>query len=675
MFSTWILHMVSFTLLIRRGIGNQCPHYEVTPGKESPLMDSLQCYNDYKTYVQCKWEVDPQVTANKSIFELHYWDNIYNEILCDRLRPGVLLPNGKIFHECRFKTRRFTVHANHILYFKVPCNDSRATILKVAEHGKVKAPIDLKEMVADSGGHLLSWKSPYPASSNITRTLTYQLQYSGIQDWTIVDNINASEYMINKESLLPGNHYQARVRARGPVGLWSDWSPLVSWKTHDDGVFNLQCVIVGEKTVTCTWQMKTDHFELMSYHLWCRDSDKNEPSLCCKDPQLQSQDVELSEFLCSVNVSDPYLLTVELRPVLYSRTFRPSEHIKLSQPDQIQVMEEDGTYKFNWSEAVIPSKVEMQYSTQLKISNNISDPIIITLQVGVNNLKFPSGNLSSSTIYQAQIRLLPVSVEDNAFKIQPSDWSQPAEFTTKPVLLPTSFLIYILVPVFVVVLFIILYNALPACHRRIKLWNGSVPSPIKSKVLEGMIKKSPSGWPHIIEKETTSICVLLATDNLSICKSSDTWEPLLLPTEDVSLNIGKMGQSCGSNPLCTYMGKNLCKDKSGMNFSGPYILCCDDSCTQDKVLDGSTDRDQTSVLGKSESFAPINGGYVVTPPTAMPALQNSAPIESPNNNPSDEPPAYTPSPDQGCAVLPHPSGYFTMPCVAIQSEPSGSCGT
>jgi len=53
----------------------------------------------------------------------------------------------------------------------------------------------------------------------------------------IVDNINASEYMINKESLLPGNHYQARVRARGPVGLWSDWSPLVSWKTHDGVIF------------------------------------------------------------------------------------------------------------------------------------------------------------------------------------------------------------------------------------------------------------------------------------------------------------------------------------------------------------------------------------------------------------------------------------------------------
>lgn len=52
-----------------------------------------------------------------------------------------------------------------------------------------------------------------------------------------VDNINESKYMIDKESLLPGYHYQAKVRARGPVGLWSDWSPLVSWTTHNGVIF------------------------------------------------------------------------------------------------------------------------------------------------------------------------------------------------------------------------------------------------------------------------------------------------------------------------------------------------------------------------------------------------------------------------------------------------------
>lgn len=108
--------------------------------------------------------------------------------------------------------------------------------------------------------------------------------------------------------------------------------------------------------------MKTDHIQFMSYHLWCSDSDNTEwvlhpsqnhvmsliidlqcdvtsctlttlslslrSSACCESPRLQSQDAELSEFMCSVNVSDPYLLTVELKPVIYSRKFKTAEHSK-----------------------------------------------------------------------------------------------------------------------------------------------------------------------------------------------------------------------------------------------------------------------------------------------------------------------------------------------------------
>lgn len=133
-----------------------------------------------------------------------------------------------------------------------------------------------------------------------------------------------------------------------------------------------------------------------------------------------------------------------------------------------------------------------------------------------------------------------------------------------------------------------------------------------------------------------------------------------------------MAQSGGSNQMHAHVSEGMCKEKSGMNFSGPYILCSEQSCTHVKFPDSSIDRDHTCVSGKSENFAPVNGGYVVTPPTTMPATQNPVPVDSPSNNPSDEPPAYTPGPDQGCIVLPHPSGYFTMPCVlTVQSEQRG----
>lgn len=151
-----------------------------------------------------------------------------------------------------------------------------------------------------------------------------------------------------------------------------------------------------------------------------------------------------------------------------------------------------------------------------------------------------------------------------------------------------------------------------------------------------------------------------------IC-SSVYWEPRLQIEDAV-----KMEQSDGSNQLSTSVGEGMCKDKSGLSFSGPYILCSEDSCVQDKTSVGSLDTVQTSVSAKSESFVTIKGGYVVTSPTDMPGTQSPTPIDSPTIEPSVEPPAYTPSPDQSCTVIAHPSGYFMMPYVSTdQSQPKG----
>ncbi|XP_005171607.1 cytokine receptor common subunit beta isoform X1 [Danio rerio] len=673
MFSTWFLQMFVFALLVRGNTGNnQCTHHEVEPGKDSAVMDSLLCYNDYKSYTECTWETDPR--AN---FTLYYYDKYKKaETLCLLNKPHVVLPNGKFSHVCRYNTGRFSLNTNHTLYFKVQCGNT-PTSLRVAQHGKVRAPVSLTEMMTDGGGRLLSWKSPYPASSNITRSLMYQLQYRRhMHDWTTVDKINVSEHTIIKESLFPGYHYEARVRARGPVGLWSNWSPLVSWKTHNDvnKALNLQCVIEGETTVMCTWQMRTEYFQFMTYHMLCHDNTGDR--LCCKTPQLKSSNDELIEFMCSVNVIDPNQLTVELKPVLFTRTFKTAHHIKLPQPDKLNTTEVDDALQLNWSTPAVRGGIE--FTAEIKLSTN-KQSMIFNCTERVNTYRIPFKFLHPSTDYLAQIRFVPIPKKN--YRVQPSDWSEPANCTTKPASSPINHLIqpssnipltYILAGVLVPVLIGILYSALPACHRRINrkivLWKGSIPSPIKSKVLEGVIKKYPAGWPYLqSEKETTSVCVLLATDNISVCNNSVSWDSPKLQVEDAV----KMEQAGGSNQLSASLGEDMCKDKSGLSFSGPYILCCEDSCIHDKTSVESQDTVQTSASEKLEIFT-IKGGYVVNSPTDMPATQNPTPIDSPTNEPSAEPPAYTPSPDPSCTVIAHPSGYFMMPCVSTeQLEPKG----
>lgn len=38
---------------------------------------------------------------------------------------------------------------------------------------------------------------------------------------------------LEKQLLLPGRRYEARVRARASVAQWSLWSPVVTWQTEE----------------------------------------------------------------------------------------------------------------------------------------------------------------------------------------------------------------------------------------------------------------------------------------------------------------------------------------------------------------------------------------------------------------------------------------------------------
>ncbi|XP_056607703.1 cytokine receptor common subunit beta isoform X1 [Triplophysa dalaica] len=673
MFFTGTLHLTMLGLLVGSSTAHQCPLHDIKPGTGFPVMDSLQCYNDYQNYVQCTWEEDSHVhswAAGNGTSQLNYREHMNNtDKLCALLGPGVALSNGKISYSCRYNTKRFVTVINHTVYFKVPC-ESGTKSFSVAKHGKVLSPIDLTEKPSDNGDHVLSWKSPYPASSNITRSLTYQLQYSmDGQDWTTVDNISASEFMIEKKMLFHGYLFQARVRARGAVGLWSNWSQPVSWKTHNGGAFNLQCVVEGDTNVMCSWQMKTEISHFMSYHLWYRHSDTqaSEPSVCCGTPLLKSRGAEVSEFYCDINSSDPHLLTVELRPVYHSRHFYPSKNIQLPQAEPVHVKETDGVFRLNWSTPA--SYVPETFFIQLKISTD-KTAALYNLTGNERFFKISSKSLHPSTQYKAQIRFLLRASHE--LKGLPSKWSQPKVFTTGPASWSIKTVIYILVSLIVAGIFIGFYHALPVCHRRIKLWNGSIPSPINSRVMEEIIKKSSSAWPYLqSEKEKTSLCVMQATDNISICKSSTSGESLLLHTEDVSLDATavKKGWSDGLVHSGSYVLEDMYQDNSGMSFSGPYILCCEESCGQVEIFGTSSDRCHTFLSETSENSGPTNGGYVVTPPMLV---TQTPPVDSSIINPSDVPPAYTPKLDQGNIVHLQPSGYFMMPCIGVsQIEPRG----
>lgn len=118
------------------------------------------------------------------------------------------------------------------------------------------------------------------------------------------------------------------------------------------------------------------------------------------------------------------------------------------------------------------------------------------------------------------------------------------------------------------------------------------------------------------------------------------------------------------------------KDKSCISFTGPYILCCEDSSVPSETSDPffpsllTFDNDGRYVSESANNSLPIKGGYVLSPfqnstsecstPITTLSSENREPRKS--ELPDDDPPAYTPSPDVvSNAIFSHPSGYCLMP--------------
>ncbi|XP_076853044.1 cytokine receptor common subunit beta [Brachyhypopomus gauderio] len=662
------LIVTALPLLVSSSTIQQCSHHPASP-HFSPVLDSLQCYNDFTTHIRCTWEEDPLTPLHLSV------RNGQSPCVSDSL--PALLPSGKTFRSCIYKTSLFSVVA-HSFFYNVSCA-SKATVLNVAQQGKVSTPINLTVSEGEDEGRVLRWGSPYSPSSK--RTLTYQLKYRRHgHDWTVVKNLTSSELVIEKTALLPGYLYEARVRAHGDVGTWSDWSPPVSWMIEKVGVLNLQCVMVN-KGLVCGWQVKREHAQVLSYHLCWRKA--GEPQKC-EHCTIQAGELErtdaLVDFTCSVVSSTPELLTVEIQTRRLTKDFMNTLYLHLPCPPSVRVENRNDLWKVTWSKPQVNDKIEPTYQVCVRRSDaQTHENTIYNITGIIFSFEIPNNFLLYQTQYVVQVRTLP----DRECSGKPSNWSKPAYFTTGSAP-QTSTFIYIFIGVFVLVLFIILYKALPSCHRRVELWKVSIPSPIKSKVLEDMsIRKSPVGWALSVN-EKNSVCVLQSSDNPIIYEGSILECPLLPYLDDSSGNISitKADWTHASKGSSSKEDSSMA-DTSGMSFVGPYILCCQESVSASEASDpcsslSSYDEENMSAHKSTSDSSAGKGVYVFSPPTFLPSTDDHAhrgvsTQSSLSELQVDSPPAYSPS----SAGIPfsHPSGYCLMPrmdlSVAVWAQASG----
>ncbi|XP_023145249.1 cytokine receptor common subunit beta [Amphiprion ocellaris] len=591
-----------------------CPIQESSSSQTmSPLLQSLQCHNDYESHVLCRWRKHRNTTL-----ELWFETEDGRE-LCEPYSAADTA-EGKTVH-CRYKTPLFVIGVKHTVFFlknntENICSSVRRTSLDLFQHVRALPPVNLSTHEAGDGGRRILWSSPYPSSSSLSRNLSYQLSYrTHSQDSWTTENVTISTVKLERRVLFPGQRYEARVRVRAGVGHWSDWSPVVTWKTKDDfgQLPTLHCVLGGEREVVCSWKVSRELAHFITYRLVCRRNRTARSERCCVNPAVRpDHSGALLSYSCSLDVPGSEHLLLDLQPTHNAKTFEAHQHIHPKPPQQLKVTEEKGNWMVEWTEPSTASKLRLSYQVCYYRTPDQRSPVLLNISEGSLSVTILGNSLEPFQTYQVKVRALVVPGHGSLYEGIPSEWTDPVEWTSHGATWSSTTLLYILISVFVATVFFILYCTIPACQRKVILWVESVPSPEKSKILSEMKSATTR---TIMQSEKTSICKVQHLDSVSTCSS----DALLWPTKAREPDRLDQEESCwDGDALPGPAEKVQSSDTSSMSFSGPYIFCQSSEQTSKSVNIKSEDKDKDAPSDVSASPSPVNftvfgDGYVHLP--------------------------------------------------------------
>ncbi|XP_014846964.1 PREDICTED: cytokine receptor common subunit beta-like [Poecilia mexicana] len=534
----------------------------------SPWLQSLQCHNDYKTHVDCKWKAPTNTT-------LQVWlkENNGRSEPCVPFKDEKTTEDGVV--QCRYKTSMLGIGINHAVFFMNNqttslCSSSKHSTLDLVQHLRARPPGGLTAFEESEGSYRLRWSSPYPPSSSLNQNLSYQLSFrtQAEDGWTTEDVADTSA-RLERQKLLPGRRYEARVRARAGVGRWSEWSPVASWKTGDDlgQVPSLDCVLDGEKEVTCSWEVSRELAYHVTYQLKCQRDPTAQFEDCCVNPAVSS-DPRGTEvrYSCPLTDVDPERLQLKLQPAHNAKTFQSHKHIRPNSPVQVKVSENNGDWVVEWSPPA-EAATKLLYQVRYHQASDQGSSVQLDIPEGSTWVNILGTSLMPLQDYEVEVRSLVALGAGSKYGGIPSEWSEPANWTSNKAAWSVSKLIYFFCGVIAVALFLTLYHTVPVCRKEVVMWVDSVPSPGKSKILSE-IKSSSS--PTLMQSEKMSICSVQNLDRVSTCSS----EALLWPNKNTETTRTDQSRSCWNcDNLPSPLDNVHSSDTSSMSFSGPYIFC------------------------------------------------------------------------------------------------------
>ncbi|CAN9505154.1 unnamed protein product [Ophioblennius macclurei] len=579
-----VLFWLVFWSLLPGASPDACAYSDSSSSSQSvsPLLDSLRCYNDYESRVFCEWRKQ----RNQA---LQLW------FLTEEGRKPCL-PDGRD-DGCSFEIPSLGIGITYSVFFNSVCSSHLETSLNLHHHLKALPPVNLSSHDAGGGARRLRWDSPYPSSSSLDANITYQLGYRTPDDdddgdsWTIKDVRNSS-VTLEGNLLLPGSRYEARVRARVNVGQWSDWSPLVAWRTeHDDWrPPALRCVLRGEKEVMCSWEVRAALARFLTYQLDCQ---RQHDAPCCENLAVSSEsDGATLRYSCLL--TDPGLQLLRLKPTHSVKTFEANEHIRPKPPRDVKIRKKDKNWMVHWTEPSKPSVLRLTYQVCYYRKDDQESRVLLNTSEGATSMSILGMSLAPSREYEVTVRSM---TDSEAYRGIPSEWAEPVGWTSDEETWSGTTFTYILVSVFTATALLILYCTIPACQKRLLQWVDSVPSPSKSKLISE-IKSAAAAARGPMLSENTYISKVQHLD----ATSAGPCHVLLWPTKDAD---EKGHDEDRDNQEANGAGK------ASISFSGPYIMFE----SLEEVLKSSevqTEDEDTSSPPPLD-FTPYGDGYVWLP--------------------------------------------------------------
>nr|XP_056702541.1 cytokine receptor common subunit beta [Euleptes europaea] len=463
-------------------------------------MESLQCLNDYESFVSCTWSErkDVQKFIKMNLFYKTESSRDFKQMTtCSSPNMDFQSWTWNCYRNQSF----FSASETDYYTFKPDRQLEVQLNVSLFDNVKPPPPKELHINLTEEGDFLLTWKAGGRTNGShwMEEALDYQVAYKrNWEPWessTSVFISNVSHCLLHRGDLVTGSAYIARVRSKlrqdGRLsGRYSEWSSTVKW-TNQEGdeaqPKNLCCLFNGIDRLNCSWEVRRELTSSLLFALFYKISPESEETTCSPVEEKELPDTLHVLQSCEISVADPerlsrYLITV--RPKEEEKSIEPVCNIKAEPPNGLSVTKlNNQPYKLWWKEMKHEDLREYHYQVLYWEADKTSEKTQLQ-NISENVFQFIFQSLESGTRYKARMR---AKVRYGYIDSPWSAWSEEYEWVTESELPFWSFTLA--VPVFIILAMVGLYCSKRCLLRKKREWEKNIPRPPSTFLLPDYFMK------------------------------------------------------------------------------------------------------------------------------------------------------------------------------------------